>query len=183
MGRLPCGCDGGENGSLGPGAKVRGRGKSRTWLTVLYYSLMTCSRFRIAKLWSFLANPPKCEENDSGRCLCVERFGSTSVQFLQCERLFGMFGVSVAPAVLPSRAPRRWKTFPTIQSILRTHSAIEPFSHTGSYIWSSFSCRISSEISFSQCLESKNKTCFIGFLPCVSIRKDLQLSKYFLTPG
>ena len=149
------------------------QGKSRTGLLCLHYSLMTCSRFRIAKLWSFLANPPRCEENDSGICLCVEGFGSKSVWFLQCGRLFGMFGVSVAPAVLPSRAPRRWKTFPTIQSILRIHNAIESFPHTGSYIWSSSSYPISSEISFSQCLRSKNKTCLIGFLPCVSILQDL----------
>lgn len=88
-------------------------------------------------------------------------------------KVFGMFGATVGPAELPSRAPRHWKTFPTIQSVLRTHTAIEPFPHTGSHIWSSSSCHISSEISLSQWLGSKNKTCFIGFLPYASILQDL----------
>lgn len=41
------------------------------------------------------------------------------------QKAFGMFRASVDPAVLPSRAPR----FPTIQSILRKHTVMDPFLH------------------------------------------------------
>lgn len=116
MGSFPCGCEG-RKWVFGPCANGRSQGKPSTCFLCSCRSVReiqlyrTCSGFRIVKPQSFLANLPRYEENDYRICHYVEGFGSKLVQFSTEQKASGVFGASVSPAMLPSRAPDAGRHF------------------------------------------------------------------------
>lgn len=131
MGSFPCGCEG-RKWVFGPCGNGRSQGKPSTCFLCSCQSLReillyrTCSAFRIVNLWSFLANLPRYEENDSEYATMWKDLVPNWSNFLQSRRLLSVWGIS-EPCNASIQSSRCWETFPTIKSILRIHAAIKTF--------------------------------------------------------